>query len=425
MYRRSLLDKLLPPRDRVSAVSESSYVVTSLPTGHSRRFSDLDALRSFLAQEYDFGSKVVNVVRRDSLSQVGISIDGVYKALGDATRVPSDGSKDSDVVFRNALSAYPLPFSDSPAGARIAALLDAEPILAARMAGAILCDGAPAGSSHYLVQRIHLLQEAVRALAGMPDPSGLMRQLGAARELARDAQAELDDARLELEHLKGFSREAETTLSNTKSLYTAHNESWPTTVDGWRSEFDGAVREATDAARKHFESKWKEFEKTVRKALELKTARSYFAAKRWWHLGGAAAWAVAFAGILWVGFRQLIAHYEPLHKALAGLFPDETLYAGVVTLAVPLFFILWLARFTVRQVADQIARRADAGERLVMLQTYLALTSTQEGAPPEAVQQHLVHLLDALFRPAVGQHVDDAPTVGALETFAKYLRAPK
>jgi hypothetical protein len=152
--------------------------------------------------------------------------------------------------------------------------------------------------------------------------------------------------------------------------------------------------------------------------LKLRAPREYWNVKFSDHGAASQNWRRAFfvtafcsAVIIALSMTSLARSWISIPASLSSY--GWIIPAGVV--GFPAFLSLWLLRLCGRQWSDHLMRREDSRERVVMIETFLAISrdSDSPGAITEPGQLGLV--LSSIFRPGPGMSTDDSPPVGFIE----------
>jgi hypothetical protein len=166
-----------------------------------------------------------------------------------------------------------------------------------------------------------------------------------------------------------------------------------TAQDMRQSEFDrlkATHEQAMEAMRK-----------TFREELALRAPAEYWTEKQRGHR----LWAVVSGVLSFLGIGGAAAGlgwqiHELLNKTPAGVVPETWRLAVLALVGV---FTVWALRLVVRMFLSHLHLLTDAGERVVMVQTYLSLLEGDHLASKEDRQL----ILQALFRPAADGIVKD------------------
>lgn len=166
------------------------------------------------------------------------------------------------------------------------------------------------------------------------------------------------------------------------------------TAQGLRqSEFD-QLKEAHEQAMEALR-------KTFREELALRAPAEYWNKKRKGHrLWAAVSGGLSFLGIVGAAAGLGWQIHELLNKTPAGTVPETWRLAVLALVGV---FTVWALRLVVRMFLSHLHLLTDAGERVVMVQTYLSLLEGDHLASKEDRQL----ILQALFRPAADGIVKD------------------
>jgi len=186
-------------------------------------------------------------------------------------------------------------------------------------------------------------------------------------------------------------------------------------------QFETSLNEIQQAAldqRDEFSREWLRLRAAYDAELKLRAPREYWNEKFSDHGNTAVSWRSAFfvtaacsAAIIALSIASLAQGWISIPKSLSAY--GWIIPAGVV--GFPAFLSLWLLRLCGRQWSDQLMRREDARERVVMIETFLAISrdSDSPGAVTDPGQLGLI--LSSIFRPGPGMGADDSPPVGFIE----------
>jgi hypothetical protein len=174
-----------------------------------------------------------------------------------------------------------------------------------------------------------------------------------------------------------------------------------------RTEFeDGAAQlskklsDDTDKALQQGTSDIENFKKTYNSALSLRAPTQYWSDKGHNHRNAAFAW---LGGFLAVAAAGALGCWFVWHDTVE-IVPREPTYTAYLPTLGAAALAAWLLRICSRRALSNFALSADAGERVAMVQTYLALS---EGGHATEAERGLI--LSALFRPAAKTTDDAAP----------------
>jgi len=182
-----------------------------------------------------------------------------------------------------------------------------------------------------------------------------------------------------------------------------------------------ASRKAVGAASRQRQAiavEWERLRASYDANLKLRAPRQYWEKKLENHQRLSKQWSKAFAcfalfgisvaaGALWV-LSEIWAAQSVSLGAISWILP-------ATILGIPLFLVLWLLRMCGRQWSDHVMRQEDARERVVMIETFLALS--RDADSPNAIVDpgHLAIVLNSVFRPGPGFASDDSPPAGFID----------
>lgn len=223
------------------------------------------------------------------------------------------------------------------------------------------------------------------------------------------ARVDTDTARMRDEAkraLDTFGTECSTALSDVRLAATAGQEGF-------------------DAQRAGIQGEWERIRVTYDQQLKLSEPRRYWQDKLEKHETFFKRWRRAFF-MLAVGALAMLAGmtfaFIEVSTSLSARLGGHAWVLPVMMLGVPAFMALWLLRVCGRQWLDHLARCEDARERVVMVETFLAL-SRDEDTPGGMAEAHIGVILGALFRAGPGSTLDDSPPAGVIDALAARLAA--
>lgn len=153
------------------------------------------------------------------------------------------------------------------------------------------------------------------------------------------------------------------------------------------------------------------FRKTYNAELALRAPTTYWSAKQRGHWKVAALWSLGFL-VLAALAACLIGHVWGLTAApyfvpvLPGKAPLPVPSYGALLPAVAAAFIsVWVLRIVSRQLLVHFTLASDAGERVAMVQTFLALMQI----PEHVREEDRILILSSLFRPSTRSDDDATP----------------
>lgn len=325
--------------------------------------------------------------------------------------------------------------STSPLGRTIFALAESNPLSAAYLfslnSGTELSQALSPADSQAIVGLLRSLPSVIQALTGNDTA------VHAAREAASSA-AEAETSRDRVTEV----------LAEVTVLRTASEEKWEEFRTEAATQRDQALQDMRDKAARQLtamEERAATQESTFLAGMRLRAPREYWAGKakthrKAWLLWGAGFIVVLVAGLVaaeWatpyiadilhdsMAFKKTPAVPSPSTTAVvaAASVSDEGRWVvPFVSLGIHLFVVLWLARLMSRQVSEHLLREEDARERLVMVETFLALNSSETGEALEGLSTNFPVILQAIFRPGPGMGADDSPPVGLIDAVLKAAR---
>lgn len=228
-------------------------------------------------------------------------------------------------------------------------------------------------------------------------------QLGMAVAKGRKQAAEqsFEQLREKAEQLVGEKGEAYEALHRD---YQGLAEAIRQAAEGQANSFSGAQGErdeAFDVLKQAHEQAMEALRKTFREELGMRAPAQYWLEKRKGHrLWAVVTGALSFVGIggAAVGLGWQI--HDLLQNTPANTPPDTWRLAVLALVGV---FSVWALRLLVRMFLSHLHLLTDAGERVVMVQTYLSLLEGDHLTSKEDRQL----ILQALFRPASDGIVKD------------------
>src|ERR1700752_388165 len=185
-----------------------------------------------------------------------------------------------------------------------------------------------------------------------------------------------------------------------------------------KTKWQTRLVEATEASATFIKAggeKITAFESAYNQALALRAPTQYWRDKQRSHWMAAGGWFAAFA----IGaVLSVIGVWYVLHVTVELRFtgPETAPYTGFIPSIGAALLGAWFIRMFSRQMISNLALGADAGERVAMVKTYLALT---EGGHASESDRGLI--LSSLFRTAAKTSDDAAPPTAA-DALAKFLK---
>lgn len=185
---------------------------------------------------------------------------------------------------------------------------------------------------------------------------------------------------------------------------------------------------AASKQRKEIQGEWARLRATYDNELKLRAPREYWGSKLREHQALSKKWLFSFIsisifGIVVIGSAVISLpvfwkDYAENLGATAWVLPASMIGA-------PSFLILWLLRVSGRQWSDHMMRQEDARERIVMIETFLALTRDKDSPSSIVDPNHLAIILGSIFRPGPGFASDDSPPAGFFDAVLTRLGSSK
>lgn len=246
-----------------------------------------------------------------------------------------------------------------------------------------------------------------RAIAHLSEPK-------VAASYHRKQRAAVADIDALIVTVKDLQRELQQERKSQEVKFSAFGNDSAAKVANLLEEAKGAVTNQRDS----FDEEWKKLRATYDAELKLRAPRDYWNRKFVDHGQVAANWRTAF---FWTAFSAVLLISLSIWLLASGhvSIPNSLGNFGWVVPAglvgIPAFLSLWLLRLCGRQWSDHLLRREDSRERIVMIETFLAISrdSDSPGAITDPAQLGLV--LSSIFRSGPGMSVDDSPPAGFFE----------
>ncbi len=186
------------------------------------------------------------------------------------------------------------------------------------------------------------------------------------------------------------------------------------------------LTQGTELARGQASAELDAFKARYEEKARLHLPTEYWAQKGTRHFSVAIlAFVVFVCAILGTGYLAL-EHFSPLWDHLKELQTNSAgaliSVTGLAVVTIPAVAFFWILKHISRVFVENLAQSNDAGQRRVMMQTYLALV----GDPTAKVSdQERLLVLNALFRPSVSHGSDDAPPSNLLDILKQIGDAKK
>lgn len=185
-----------------------------------------------------------------------------------------------------------------------------------------------------------------------------------------------------------------------ESLAESIRSTAATQASGFESE-QGQRRSEFDQLKAAHEKAMEDLRRTFREELALRAPAGYWNTKRDGHLKW--AWVTGVMSFIGIGAAAAglgFQVHDLLVKTPSGSVPETWRLAVLALIGV---FTVWALRLLVRMFLSHLHLLTDAGERVVMVQTYLSLLEGDHLTSKEDRQL----ILQALFRPAADGIVKD------------------
>lgn len=368
------------------------------PTDHAELIRWVHIEQSFWSwvQGRNFGNH--EVFQREAIGQINEALNFAQEAQQSFQSNPHHSQQRLDISrerIQTVFSQRRFPHSSTPLAKRLQAYREeagdqaASYFLAANIKPA---NGHPQFQGVDLVARRGLLE-------GLIERFQIPQSVGKGKKAA--AEQSFDQLRTKTEQLLGEKTEVYDALHRDyASLAEAIRSSAATQTTAFEAEQGKRSSEFTQLKAEH-ESAMEALRKTFREELALRAPAEYWRTKRDGHL----QWAWVTGGVSFTGIGGAAAGlvwqvHELLVKTPAGSVPETW---RVAVLALIGLFTVWALRLVVRMFLSHLHLWTDAGERVVMVQTYLSLLEGDQLSSKEDRQL----ILQALFRPAADGIVKD------------------
>lgn len=228
-------------------------------------------------------------------------------------------------------------------------------------------------------------------------------------QTAQAEAAALNDVFRKFDTLRAECRSALTEISDEQSRFGKKNQQfadeWQTATktraDDFRTQLGEFARQHQEQTGSHDE-RLTQMEATFKERLSLEAPVKFWNDRRWWHNLSAVVYGVAAILVGGSGFCWL---FKSATDAVASMTLDKPSYFKLIPLMILALGVFWVLRILVRLLLSHIHLASDAAERVVMVNTYLALLQSNEAATKEDRQL----ILQQLFRhAATGVVADDS-----------------
>ncbi|TXI49460.1 MAG: hypothetical protein E6Q50_06235 [Lysobacter sp.] len=192
-------------------------------------------------------------------------------------------------------------------------------------------------------------------------------------------------------------------------------------------DLDELIARASEA-RDSIDAEWARMRETYDNALKLSAPRTYWDAKKKEHERIARNWRKGFFVASSTGLLVLATLSSLMIRFWGQVAEPLGAHAWIVPVlmtGIPAFMVLWLLRLCGRLWGEHMTREEDARERIVMIETFLALSRSEDSPNTLADSAQLTLVLGAIFRAGPGLGSDDSPPAGLLEALVAKLGVSK
>ena len=212
---------------------------------------------------------------------------------------------------------------------------------------------------------------------------------------------------------------AESTAKAIRELETSTKQECEVHASRAKSDLEKLIRNArraTEHAIADSRSEWASLVRTYDLKLKTRAPYIYWRTKERQHRKLAKSWMewlvlTFIVAVIWLSVATWMVKDMTSSGALPWL-------VQAVSIGVPAFIALWLARLCGRQLSSHLLRAEDARERSAMVKTLLALTR-QDNSAAVAGDAQVTIALTALFRAGPGFDSDDSPAVSLLDALMR------
>ena len=214
----------------------------------------------------------------------------------------------------------------------------------------------------------------------------------------------------QLAQLKGsMQKEVET--------HRAINVEWEGFVDATARESNRSAEAKSSAWQEWLDSvgvQWKDRLKAYDEDMAYAAPITYWENRKESSRKAATTYAYAFAAAIIIP-TALFLNFGIPHLDVISRDKEISVIAGLVPIIIPAFACVWLLRIIGRLLSENIQFMQDAGERVTMIKTFLALMKDDVSGKALITDQDRMLILPAIFRPSSITATDDAPPVHYLE----------
>ncbi len=389
--------------------------------GGAITFQDFDAFRAWLQNESDAFKWIASVGGDSGFGFAGLLFKSGYRAfVTRANDIPNQPPEAHEQLLERLLSDVESAFSSgasihsqSPAGAFVLALRTDSDILAA-------------GALHRLKNRQEELRHP-KAIEGMIRASMFLLGLDPTENQLQKTHLakQVEDWSATVAHSQETSASLVHSSEETLRQANENKRQAETDIAALISDSRGKVEAEISDTKK----KLKDFQAAVTDEIALQSPVTFWRKKEKRHGWGAAIFGLLVVLSFSAGGVLLYLFGQHLLDQVAtgiGKAAKQITFADVPLLLISIFVVgvlvfVWIERILVRIFLSHVHLRSDAGERVVMAMTYLALL--KEGAGPKDDDRKLI--LAALFRPSSTGVVTDDAAPQVWDFFSRQMDKPK
>jgi Family of unknown function (DUF6161) len=368
------------------------------PTDHAELVRWIQTEQNFWIwiQQQSFGSH--ENLQREALGQFNEALNCAQQSQQHFQSNPQHSQQQLDICrdrIQQALLQRKLPHSSTPLAKRVDAYR--------KEAGEQAASYFLAVGMNPATSRVQIQATEFAAWRGVVE--GLLERFQMPQTAAKGkkaaAEQSLDQLRAKTEQLLGEKTEAYDALHREyQSLAESIRSAAATQASGFESA-QGQRESDFDKLKVDHERAMEALRKTFREELALRAPAEYWKTKRDGHHKW--AWVTGTVSFSAIGGAAAVLGWQVhdlLVKTPAGAVPDTWRLAVLALIGV---FTVWALRLVVRMFLSHLHLLTDAGERVVMVQTYLSLLEGDRLTSKEDRQL----ILQALFRPAADGIVKD------------------
>lgn len=219
--------------------------------------------------------------------------------------------------------------------------------------------------------------------------------------------------------LQGLANELERARDRHRSQLDTYAQEGGHARDDWKA-FAAERSEEFAEQKARFESDFDALKRVYDEKLALAAPATYWDTRRKSHLTQSIVFGAVFGILLAVGLWGFFYYGWPHLKDKTG----DTTTSVVLTLVpviVPAFGAVWLLKVMARLLSESLSLMRDAGERVTMVKTFLALIHDEERSRTLLTEQDRILVLHALFRPSSIASSDDSPPVHWFDVLASKI----